>query len=250
MFALVRARRLRFASSVVINGRSKGVARASALPLPSACSIFLLRRRRSLWIALAPANRSIAMVFLFPRQASPPKLPAARAQFVPNTHLVFCTAVTGAPRSLPAAPSRVFCWALPHPHSAPHPRPHSNQPRACPAAPSVVVVVSSCVSSSAPCVRVLSVVVSSCCSTSLSTSLSYFRRCAFIRCAFSIPSPFVTPRCQPHLLPSFLRRIRRLEFSVCARLKARGQRARKDASRPMDTQRLDTASAAHCARGL
>ena len=89
MFALVRARRLRFASSVVINGRSKGVARASALPLPSACSIFLLRRRRSLWIALAPANRSIAMVFLFPRQASPPKLPAARAQFVPNTHLVF-----------------------------------------------------------------------------------------------------------------------------------------------------------------
>ena len=142
LFALVRARRLRFASSVVINGRSKGVARASALPLPSACSIFLLRRRRSLWIALAPANRSIAMVFLFPRQASPPKLPTARAQFVPNTHLVFfCAAVTGAPRSLPAAPSRVFCWALPHPHSTPHPRPHSNQPRACPAAPSVVVLL-------------------------------------------------------------------------------------------------------------
>ena len=110
LFALVRARRLRFASSVVINGRSKGVARASALPLPSACSIFLLRRRRSLWIALAPANRSIAMVFLFPRQASPPKLPPPLARSMSPTHtLFFCTAVTAAPRSLPTAPSRVFC---------------------------------------------------------------------------------------------------------------------------------------------
>ena len=114
---------------------------------------------------------------------------------VPNTHLVFCTAVTAAPRSLPAAPSRVFCWALPHPHSAPHPRPHSNQPRACPAAPSVVVVVSSCGSSSAPCVRVLSVVVSSCCSTSLSTSLSYFRQCALTRCAFFDSIAFRDPAC-------------------------------------------------------
>ena len=109
--------------------------------------------------------------------------PLARS-LSPTHTLFFCTAVTAAPRSLPAAPSRVFCWALPHPHSAPHPRPHSNQPRACPAVPSVVVVVSSCVSSSAPCVRVLSVVVSSCCSTSLSTSLSYFRQCALTRCAF------------------------------------------------------------------
>lgn len=122
MFALVRARRLRFASSVVINGRSKGVARASALPLPSACSIFLLRRRRSLWIALAPANRSIAMVFLFPRQASPPKLPAARAQFVPNTHLVFLhsrhrsssfSSRCAIPRVLLGASSSSFCPASP-----------------------------------------------------------------------------------------------------------------------------------------
>ena len=110
-----------------------------------------------------------------PCPSSSQELPAARAQFVlmvsrANTHLVFCTAVAAAPRSLPVAPPRVF-W-----------------------------------------------------------------------CAFSIPSPFVTPRCQPHLLPSFLRLLRRLEFSVCAR--ARRQRARKDASKPMDTKRL------HCARGL
>ena len=148
---------------------------------------------------MAPANLSIAVVFLFPRQASPPKLPAARAQFVPNTHLVFLhsryrsssfSSRCAIPRVLLGASSSSFCPASP-PAFESAARLSSRPIRRC----------SSCVSSSAPCVRVLSVVVSSCCSTSLSTSLSYFRRCAFIRCAFSIPSPFVTPRCQPHLLP-------------------------------------------------